>query len=402
MYIKQTGPTQEIETLTVTQWEDGLADINFVFDDRISSENYLISTGVHTPHFKARQLRGELMQFTFWEQFAFASEFTGELNITATRTSDNHQKGLTTVGAWGSPQVGYGNGPNWASEAKYGELKLLVDALGGDDYLIQQAAASIADQGWDVLTFTAELGKTRTLFSKVAVKLGNLRKLFRPRRARELYNDYLQAYKLWLEGRYGWRTLIYDLDDLYEAVNRIGKVMPDRQSRSLVGPRIANEDITNYPEDVANWMFTFDVTDTEVYEVEKVGRVAGDIKFDSLQTNLLVTGWELVPFSFVADWVISIGKAISAASFIANATDHTSSIGYKVTRNFTQVKEVVPKPGDGTWTFEGSGYIQWMYESSMVIRVPKPIPVVPQFRLNIDGMKIIDLIALIHQSVPRI
>jgi hypothetical protein len=152
------------------------------------------------------------------------------------------------------------------------------------------------------------------------------------------YHDFLA--KTWLEYNYGWKPLLKDVYDQAEALAdtavatnyevRVarGRAKTSRYSEVTVpGGQIE----TRYQIQSTKW-FEFNVH----YRVPP-GAVNPMVAFG--MTNPLLVAWELVPFSFVADWFLPIGTAIEA---LTGYSDLTFSRGTKSVRhlwhNQSQVK----------------------------------------------------------------
>jgi hypothetical protein len=123
------------------------------------------------------------------------------------------------------------------------------------------------------------------------------------------------------------------------------------------------------------------------------GAVTADIEVPQFQFNPLQTGWELIPFSFVVDWFLSIGKTLSAMSFLYYQTNYSASYGLqvKVNRTFSLEDEITNPAVSGDRWQTG-----WSI-TEMKRRIPCELPYLPHIRFRLDGFKVLDLLALIAQ-----
>jgi hypothetical protein len=197
--------------------------------------------------------------------------------------------------------------------------------------LIGKVAEKIRGSDWNAGIFTAELGKTvdmvafrtRQLTSfMIALKKRDLNKAFKIIKVkqrkgettvpsgRSSSNTDIQS--LWLEARYGWRPLLKDIYDLSGAIQNLD--VPRERSFKVshfIGKSISSN---SYPQ----------------YKVSGEGRYLKAIKATikekpfSLPEYLglndpEVIAWELVPFSFVADWFIPIGSWIETRAKLSGS-----------------------------------------------------------------------------------
>jgi len=267
------------------------------------------------------------------------------------------------------------------------EVEALLPPL--EQRFVQEAAAAIYANGHDTLTFLAELASVRDLFMSAGKKILGLgppkrRYLKVSRKIKATVND-------WLVYRYGWRTLVYDLQSLYKAIQNL------------------NCERTRYSEKKGNTTSSTVITEWSTYQTPSYadhvktdtittgvrGAVVADITIPQFQFNPIQTGWELIPYSFVVDWFVSVGKALAAASFLVLQQNYSASVGHfaEVERQYTmQHRDKTTSPAAyGSWTQEGS------CKAKIERRVPCSVPLSPQFRVNLNPGKIMDLLALVVQ-----
>jgi hypothetical protein len=253
-----------------------------------------------------------------------------------------------------------------------------------DEY-VMQAAAAIYNQGWDALTFVAELGDVQRMFSSLAKAFMNLRLV--PKNWRELSSA-------WLSYRYGWRPLISDIKSIRDAINHIGEEKVKRHKRTAKGSIRTEFAIPVYTGSNEDLTVTISAQDT--VNILPSGCVIADIYVPTVQFNLLQTGWELIPFSFVVDWLVNVGTAISALAVVTGATRYVAAKGFMltVTRD-TTVTSVGKSPyiSGPMWTGHANS------TAVMTRRVPCTIPLVPRPVLRLRFSNIIDSISLILQRL---
>jgi hypothetical protein len=249
---------------------------------------------------------------------------------------------------------------------------------------VQAAVAKIYSQGFDALTFIGELRSLVKMLTKILARWLDLLSSGR-------FED------LWLEGRYGWRPLIYDIRDFENALNNLSSEVARYKERVGTTRSTSDTVVTN-----ANWSGdTIAATYFVNEEISVRGNVVMDIAPPRFKFDPISTAWELVPFSFVVDWLIDISTWLSSLHGLAISKGSTAALGYKISKvvqlnsleqvaSTTNFRRTFVKKTDST-----SGY--WLVQ-----RVPMAIPYKPpSIDLNIDYLKIIDLVSLIIQRARR-
>jgi hypothetical protein len=260
--------------------------------------------------------------------------------------------------------------------------------------MVQQAAANIANAGWDGLTFASEIPSLRRMFVKTARRMkrlhtrfygGDVQKAMLKRR-RSKGNDF-SFNDLWLEGRYGWRTLAYDLRDLDDAVRSYDakrKIWTERSGYSISQSSSSSSSL--------KWSAGYiDCESTTVTESSIRGAIAAEFRPSRVTLDPINTAWELIPYSFVVDWFLGVGNALATSKLLMLAKAHTASIGVKSVSTRTSNVTCRPDPGD-EMTYNDS-YVGICTE---VQRTPTAIQIRPAFTGRIlDGNLLLDLRALV-------
>lgn len=129
-----------------------------------------------------------------------------------------------------------------------------------------------------------------------------------------------EASGLWLEYYFGWLPLV---GDVYDAVSTLSKPLPEGQAFRGSAGMNKYVSIYNYPDHKWNWAAVdvvtqggrFSISNPNLYLLQQVGLA-----------NPAQLAWELLPFSFLVDWVFDVG------SFIGGYSD---LLGIKVTQPYT-------------------------------------------------------------------
>lgn len=326
--------------------------------------------GYDTPNFRKLRDSGKLLPATRFVQWSISGFTTG----------DRENQSIPVPASLDS----------YAFYAPYSDWQLTEDVLsaipgdadGEARALVQAAAAAIASQGFDGGTFLAEISKTVSLFR------GALKRLLG-------YIASGKIHKIWLEGRYGWRLVVYDIIAINELLSNLDTSPFDRHKKRFS----TSYTTTNHTErDDSNPSENRTIVVDDRHEVSITGSVLADIKPPKIVFDSTKTAWELVPFSFVVDWFISVGNFLDSLSFLRMATDHVAWYGIQHTVHRNMELEFSTKPtATYTSTTTQSGECTGVY----TIRVPTSIPSLPQIRTNLNTFKVLDLVALLVQAVSK-
>lgn len=178
--------------------------------------------------------------------------------------------------------------------------------------LVNKAIADARQQAMDLSTFAAEIGKTASMFAKFS---GKAQRVFRTfislRNLGKLPKNLADA---WLEYRYGWTPLVHDLADIQSALVKIQRGMSwiakghqegDDSIVSSTGSQITTSCLRYQVKTISKIQYG-------AYAAFRMDAIA------SVQIDPIVTAWELIPFSFMIDWILDIGATVSALSPFAN------------------------------------------------------------------------------------
>lgn len=215
-----------------------------------------------------------------------------------------------------------------------------------------------------------------------------------------------EANTRWLEGRYGWRPLCYEVMAMFDAA-----AQGDNQRITVRrNPLPQQSDVT---ETVRSWTtgLAAGVIDVK-YDLEYKTRYGQTGDFNVAFSNVardyglydvVGTAWELVPYSFVVDWYVNIGQMLGSLQALLMLDER---VGWDKVSSTVKASYVprVTVPGNLT-AIKGVKHIfrefgPWspVEMVSMWDRYPRDsfAPVL-DFRCNLDIPKIIDQVALLRQ-----
>lgn len=185
--------------------------------------------------------------------------------------------------------------------------------------VVNAAVAEARNAVWDVLTDIAELRETIALFRSSAQTVFGLSTRLAEtasRIARQTRKRPLKVFaELWLQYRYGWQPVVYSLQNAVETMNRdVPKWKKGRGYQEISDTLIDVEPFSG-PSYAGEWSETLEFT-------QKVrGWAAAELMWqDNYRIDPLVTGYEVIPFSFIVDWFVDVGSWLEAISPFASGS----------------------------------------------------------------------------------
>lgn len=203
-----------------------------------------------------------------------------------------------------------------------GEVSSLLD-----DKLIT-AAQKARDNGFNLAVFTAELPAALKMFANTATRIfksyHTLRKGDIVGSYKALGMDYkgrvprkekvrLRASNYWLEMSYGWKPLLSDIDSAARKVAHEIHGSPRHTVRAKASADQVAEDpfttgfngvsITQYRELQVQGVLTYELSSPFIAHAASLGF-----------TNPMAIAWEVLPMSFVFDWLIPVGDWLTKFS----------------------------------------------------------------------------------------
>lgn len=232
--------------------------------------------------------------------------------------------------------------------------------------------------------------------------LRNVRKL----RVSELYGEASpsEIRDRWLEARYAVRPLIGEAQDLIEAWN--AEIKYDRETAR----GYKHDSWTGSEPQAVNAFssFTTHCTANTSLSVECRAGVLYHVELEGLRESLAIWGidqpiesaWELLPFSFIIDWFFNIGKTI--ASWTPNSGITPLASWVKTTKVLVEratTDSLVVVPGRYSDQVRRGRYVNGSGSFTRILidiqRSPDPRrPILPRFDLNLDVLKLVDLLAI--------
>lgn len=326
-----------------------------------SKESFFNGYDIDRYHF--RRKKGELLPMTPFEKFTTTSHGLRSYEISYPT---------------GNSCKGSGHGVSWITNVDSGDLEFIADKYFTDHY-VQAAAARIYENGHDTLTFLVELRKAIDMFK------GVLRRLL------SILSNFDNLAKSWLEYRYGWRTLYFDVVDIVEVISELN------DNRTRFRQNSGNRFHHTVDTEFLGFEGAFGkcyVTTHDSFDISVRGSVVADIDPPEFRFNLALTAWETVKYSFIVDWIINIGQWLAANSFLSLSDQHSSAAGIKVKLDRTISTRLELASGCSGWMDVDAAATATYWR-----RTPTPVSTLPQFNINLDVQKIIDLLAILYRKI---
>lgn len=172
-----------------------------------------------------------------------------------------------------------------------------------------------------------------------AVKRGDMRSATRALKAQHRGKDTtasVEFSKRWLEIQYGWRPLIGDVSDAVQALNERDAADPQRYTVSAIGKFNHTTDVTVHR--AAGPIYRgFELSSERVQTTRHFSKHRVDAFVDNAFLGELNNfgfldaasiAWEVVPWSFVADWFLPVGKYLDLITATAGLNFRSGSVSH--------------------------------------------------------------------------
>ena len=261
------------------------------------------------------------------------------------------------------------------------------------DSVYADALANTLGDLWDMGTFLAEAGKTADMFKGLLRRvLLEYRKIRRSIQRGSPSKVIESVSRIWLEARYGWRPTYYDFLDISLAVERLREGVMDelvRRSITLESTEESSRSGGSFPSPY--WTASYRVNKATRY-VSRAGAIGQINTRIPASIDPIVTGWEVIPFSFVIDWFINVGSILQVITPFSKGEilgGWVSSFS-EVTSSF----EVLPRR-DPAYEVSYKMDAPWICRRRTYHREPRSRSDAGlRLRLNLDLLKSSDLAAL--------
>jgi hypothetical protein len=264
----------------------------------------------------------------------------------------------------------------------------------------------------EISIMIAEANRTKTMILDAVAKIARikrhiagsawnrLRKIPKEKRGTQHSKDVANAY---LQLTYGWTPLLMDLHNLLTKDFGRENVMKIEASGTVKASGGAY-----YPQGYGNFIgFEQRISTGKIrYKFGATVRIK-DV-YESLKNQLssydpALIAWELVPYSFVADWFIGIGSFLETRAALANTRSLDISELYQTKTTIKRTEYTFfPETYEGSGTSNGvSGILRGWRETKTLVRTRPSIsqltPRMPIFDFRASFKKLANATALLRQ-----
>lgn len=196
--------------------------------------------------------------------------------------------------------------------------------------------------------------------------------------------------RLWLEYSYGWKPLLGDIHGAAELLAQT-YYRETQPTRSDGKAKFRSE--TPFQSGICSG-FTqvkFDVRYSVFYRIDNPATVAGS------QTGLLdpaLLAWELIPFSFVVDWLLPVGDYLEGINAPAGLVFVKGQVSERSTLHAFGALSGTDPSG---WKVSGGSYDYFQYAQSRTRLESFPSPMTPTASLELNLNRFFSAFALMDQ-----
>lgn len=299
---------------------------------------------------------------------------------------------------------------NWASlEAR--SLEKLLEKMRGDH---ANVAVDFAErhQTIDMIRKSLRLKKLVAEFVEGTIQSRTYKRYTRQKRFKRRA-DYVSG--KWLEYRYGWQPLIGSIYDLAEQLHKRRVAAPvwvKARSGTVQEMRDQRGKLNAPGSDPLVWGLI-----KGSYRVERCAYYnrPGDSISDFTSLNPLAIAWELVPFSFIADWFVGVGQCLEnwenywmfRNSYVTGYITWTTKEDRSAQQYAHYTNNYLYWPNgtiiDGVYQRAEWSSAQCVYKYKERMKLSSlPAPGWPRVKLGLSSNQMLDIAALISTSVKRV
>lgn len=276
---------------------------------------------------------------------------------------------------------------------------------------------AVGEAKWNLALFAAESDQVVDMIASTARTLSRAYKAMRrgnfKRAARELgiNEPTSKTRNSWLAYRYGWMPLLGDVASAAEAAASVLYNKPEEQRVLCRGPKEENSSVARLSASNTQYLHGTGLNSSsrDVHKLERTETKAWlkvRCKSRALMrleqfglANPLALAWELVPFSFVADWFVGIGDYLNAQTALLGLEVMDGGTSTLSTRRISSQRLTPAATGTQKWTGLEPSYT---VESRKYTRAywSGGVPA-PEIDINLNLKRILDSAALIHAVFGR-
>lgn len=276
------------------------------------------------------------------------------------------------------------------------------------------AVANARQKLFDGLTFLAELEKTSQMFKEVVSRYTE-RCLVVDKHARVAFKTLKRGSSpirsgttfagvfadTWMEYRYGWTPLAFDIKALYAQVLELEAMFHRVKGKADSDTTTVDETVTttsgngvhvgeSYITGGSYWRcetsrgLEYTISASALIELSTMFRVT---------TDPILLGFEMIPYSWMADWILNVGNLIKTFSPFALGDLKSSSV---VVTKTAYIRSTLVKPDYGRWYLHCATHTPayGAVEFQQTQRMPWTPTFAFDLRLELNIYRILDLVSL--------
>lgn len=206
----------------------------------------------------------------------------------------------------------------------------IADCGDEPNQLVLAALANIRSEQFDLSTQLAELKDLPRLFKGFASVLKDVYHAYK--RGNISQKEFERLFDLpgyWLTFRYGIMPVVLSIQDVV-------RQLAQKEKFRLFADSATGNVTESYIEDELNEQ-TGSFSNFHRHSVEKTYSIRGCARLyykdgrPGVVSDFLVTSWEVVPLSFVIDWVVNVGKVLASRAAVSGASDYDLSQNFLCT-----------------------------------------------------------------------
>jgi hypothetical protein len=204
------------------------------------------------------------------------------------------------------------------------------------------------------------------------------------------------ASNAWPEWKYGWEQLGRDIGNVYGYVKNPS--LPGRVTGQSGDSDTSEETVVRpFGWTTGAGTTTYNVSSDRSVRAHVIAQLKG--KTLNYVMDPLITSWEIIPYSFVADWFVNIGTVLAAWKVLALVNRVSASLGAQVTVTSIGTIEVTG-PGSSQLYFNQAGSTTCYERYVMRKRIPAYIPaLIPSLTVHLSSARILTGAALLGQRI---
>ena len=285
-----------------------------------------------------------------------------------------------------------------------------------------EALATARQKMFDVMTFAAEFTKTAEMLQttvnrytqRVLLVEERARVVWRTSKRKTLAAQGLTSIadvfgSIWMEYRYGWTPLSFEVKALYQQILALESIYnrvrgsadsdPVIVSQSGGSPSWGEGVILGNSHISGSYYWKSSTTKRDTYQVRATAMVQMETAFQST-LDPLITAYELVPYSWMLDWFVNIGSLLRAFSPFARGT--LVSSGVTVTKSRSLKTTVFVEPYSSYYRVIRNQPSTGMVELMDITRRPHVPTADLHFSADINVWRMLDVAALAMRRLDKV